>query len=137
MNANFEKLTYNTDMLRNSWKDQLGNFTIFASSNNADKGITDFISWIYKNNYSKNLFAGSSLFTLLINKPKNGKFNYQQTLSISFNDSTRIYEMQYSDWDTIERHEDSDNAILWEAKSNGAELPMKFLEFMNWNKNWN
>lgn len=44
--------------------------------------------------------------------------------------------MEYSDLDTIERHEDRDKAILWEAKSNGTELPMKFLEFMDWNKNW-
>ncbi len=136
MTAAFEQLTYNAELLRNSWRDQLKSFELFASNGSVDRGLTDFINWMCGNSHSEELFAGSSLFTLLISKPKNGKLNYQQTLAINFDLGTGLYEMKYSDWDTIEKPEDSKDAILWKVKCTGIELPMRFIQFMKWNKSW-
>lgn len=136
MTANFEQLTYNDEMLKNSWEKQLINFKVFKSNKTIDNGMIDFINWILQNSYSQNLYAGSSMYTLLISKPKIGRLNYQQTLEIKFDILTKLYDLKYSDWDTIDSPEDSKNAILWKFKCTGIELSTRFLEFMEWNKNW-
>ena len=74
--------------------------------------------------------------TLLISKPNNGKLNYQQTLAIRFNRETDKLNLDYSDWDTVEREEDFKEAIIWAAECSGQELQEKFEEFIAWNKAW-
>ena len=137
MIAVFEKLTYNSEMLKNSWKNQLVLFEKLNKSKISDYQFTNFIDWILRTRYSEELFAGSSMWRLLISMPKpNGKLNYQQTLKIEFDNGTGLYEMEYSDWDTISNKDDYRKAILWTRKSTGIELINNFLEFINWNKNW-
>ncbi len=137
MIAEFEKLMYNSEMLKNSWKNQLDLFEKLNKSKISDYQFTNFIDWILRTRYSEELFAGSSMWRLLISKPNpNGKLNYQQTLKIEFDNGTGLYEMEYSDWDTISDKDDYKKAILWTRKSTGIELVNNFLEFINWNKNW-
>lgn len=136
MTADFEQLIYNGEMLKNSWKNQMKHFEKFASNGTVDKGVIDFITWILTTNNSEKLFAGSSMWNLLISKPKNKKLNYQQTLKIQFDNRTSLYEMEYSDWDSIDKEDDYEKAIIWKTKCIGIELPIKFLEFIKWNKNW-
>ena len=137
MTADFEQLTYTAKLLKDSWEDKHTYFKLFASHGTVDHGMTDFISWIIQTNHSERLFAGSSMYRLLISKPKNGKLNYQQTLSISFDKPTGLYTMQYSDWDTIDHEKDYKDAIQWKSKCTGIELAARFLEFLEWNKSWN
>ncbi len=137
MMSEFEKLTYNSEMLKNSWKNQLVLFKKLNKSKISDYEFTNFIDWILRTRYSEELFAGSSMWRLLISMPNpNGKLNYQQTLKIEFDNGTGLYEMEYSDWDTISDKDDYKKAILWARKSTGIELVNNFLEFINWNKNW-
>jgi hypothetical protein len=137
MIAEFEKLTYNSEMLKNSWKNQLVLFKKLNKSKISDYEFTNFIDWILRTRYSEELFAGSSMWRLFISMPnQNGKLNYQQTLKIEFDNGTGLYEMEYSDWDTISAKDDYKKAIIWTRKSTGIELINNFLEFINWNKNW-
>lgn len=136
MTADFEHLTYNREMLNDSWKNQLSYFENFVRNGMVDKGVTDFITWILRTDNSKRLFAGSSMWNLLISKPKKGKLDYQQTLTIKFDNKTALYDMEYADWNTINNKEDYRQAVKWKSKCQGIELPIRFLEFIKWNKNW-
>ncbi len=136
MTADFEKVIYTPDMLKQCWEKQIGNFTTLSKAGWTDFSILDFIHYIRTTTYETNLFPGSSLGTLLISKPKGGYLNYQQTLSISFDKITGLFTMKYSDWETINSSDDSDKAILWIAKCAGIELGQKFQDFMLWQKNW-
>jgi len=137
MTAKFEKLTYNSEMLKNSWKNQFVLFEKLNKSKISDYEFTNFIDWILRTRYSEKLFASSSMWRLLISMPNpNGKLNYQKTLKIEFDNGTGLYEMEYSDWDIINHKDDYKKAILWTKKSTGIELINNFLEFINWNKNW-
>ena len=99
--------------------------------------MTNFIDWILRTGYSEELFSHSSMWRLLISKPNpEGKLNYQQTLKIQFDIKNSLYEMEYSDWDTIENENDDEKAVIWTTKCTGIELINEFLEFMKWNKKW-
>jgi len=137
MTEEFEKLTYNSEMLKKSWKDQLVLFEKLNKSKISEYRFANFINWILRTRYSEELFVASSMWRLFISMPKpNGKLNYQQTLKIEFDNGTGLYEMEYSDWDTISDKDDYELAILWRRKSAGNELINNFLEFINWNKRW-
>jgi hypothetical protein len=136
MTADFEKAFYSRDMLKHCWDEQLEYFTTLTKSGWTHFSILDFIRYIQTTIYATILFPGSSLGTLLISKPKDGYLNYQQTLAISFDRTTELFTLQYSDWDLIESADDSAKAILWTVKCPGIELGQKFLDFLKWKKNW-
>lgn len=136
MIADFEKVIYTAEQLRQCWDQQIDNFTSLAKAGWTNDSIIDFINYINTTIYKTTLFPGSSLGTLLISKPKNGYLNYQQTLSISFDKTSGLFTMQYSDWDVISSSADSDKAILWAIKCPGIELEQKFQDFLDWQKNW-
>ena len=77
------------------------------------------------------------MYSLLISKPIKGKLNYQQTLSIEYDEKCELYSMKYSDWNVIDSREDYKNTVLWKSKCSNVELPAKFIEFIDWNKDWN
>ena len=136
MTADFEKVKYDPDMLKQCWDEQIDNFTTLAKAGWTHISIIDFIHYIQTTNYNTTLFPGSSLGKLLISKPKDGYLNYQQTLSIDFDKTTGLFIMKYSDWDTINSADDYQKAILWTVKCPGIELVQKFQDFLKWQKNW-
>jgi len=136
MTADFEKVIYSPDMLKQCWDKQIDNFQTLAKSGWTHFSILDFIHYIRTTIYKSTLFPGSSLGTLLISKPKDGYLSYQQTLAIKFDKTTGLFTMQYSDWDIINSESDSDKAILWTAQCSGVELGQKFQDFLDWQKNW-
>lgn len=136
MIADFEQLTYNDEMLKECWDEQIISFESLVAAGWTDTRILDFINYLRKTSYASVLFPGSSMGNLLISKPKNGKLNYQQTLAIKFDRSTDLFLMEYSDWDLIDSRDDTKKAIQWNIKCSGIELAQRFQEFAEWNKNW-
>lgn len=136
MIADFEQLTYTPEMLRKEWDKYVGHFKNLISGGWTNKGVINLIEYIRKKNHADNFFPGSSLGTLLISKPKNGKLNYQQTLAVSVDKLTNKISLSYSDWDTIDKQEDWKSAILWTAECSEEQLVFKFEEFAKWNKKW-
>lgn len=138
MTADFEQLTYTGEMLKDSWEKQLVIFKKLEKTRIAEYGISNFIDWILLNKYySEWLFVSSSMWRLLISMPKpDGKLNYQQTLEIQVDPKTSLFTMEYSDWDSINTKSDYEKAITWKTKCTNIELVTKFVEFINWNKDW-
>jgi hypothetical protein len=136
MIAAFEQLDYSSEMLRNAWDNQSQDFKGLISGGWTNNYVLELINYIRTSEYADRLFPGTSLGTLLISKPRNGKLNYQQTLAISVNNEKTKIKLTYSDWDVIDRREESQKAILWKAECNGEKLKETFCEFMEWNKNW-
>lgn len=138
MTADFEQLTYTSEMLKDSWKKQLAVFKNLGKTRIAEYGISNFIDWILLNKYySERLFVSSSMWRLLISMPKpDGKLNYQQTLEIQVDPKTLLFTMEYSDWDSIDTKNDYEKAIIWKRKCTKLELITRFIEFINWNKDW-
>lgn len=138
MTADFEQLTYTSEMLKNSWKEQLVIFENLSKTRITEYGLSNFIDWIIRTAYySERLYAGSSMWRLLIRMPKpNGKLNYQQTLEIQVDSKTSLYTMKYSDWDIIDNRDDYEKAVVWKTKCTQIELINKFIEFIHWNKDW-
>lgn len=136
MIADFEQLTYTPEMLRQVWDESADHFKSFIHSGWTNKAVIDLIEYIRQTPYADKFFPGSSIGTLLISKPKNGKLNYQQTLAVSVDNQTNRIFLKYSDWDTIDRQEDWEKTILWTAECSTEDLKDKFEEFIKWNKNW-
>ena len=136
MIASFEQLTYDDQMLRNAWKEQIEGFKLLVNGGWTRTEIVDFITYVSNTNWASLLFPGSSLGTLLISKPHNGKLNYQQTLAIRYDDILDLFKMQYSDYDTIDSKKEWKNAILWSKECKGIDLIKNFNEFLKWNKKW-
>jgi hypothetical protein len=137
MIADFEKIAFSADMLKQCWKDQVENFTALANAGWTDHSIVAFLHYIGTTIYETKLFPGSSLGNLLISRPnKDGYLNYQQTLSISFDKATGFFTLRYFDWDSIDSADDSDKATLWSVKCFGIELGQRFQDFLTWQKTW-
>jgi hypothetical protein len=136
MIADFEQLTYTPEMLRKEWDKQVEHFKSLIAGGWTNKDVVELIEYIRHANYADKFFPGSSIGTLLISKPKNGKLNYQQTLAISVDNQTKQTILQYTDYDTIEREEDWEKSLLWKIESSEGQLKDKFEEFMKWNKAW-
>lgn len=137
MIADFEKIMYTADMLKQCWDDQVDNFTTLANAGWTNYSLVDFLRYIKTTIYYTLLFPGSSLGTLLISRPdKDGYLNYQQTLSISFDNASGLFTLQYSDWDVIDSADEWHKAILWSVKCTGADLGQKFQDFLMWQKKW-
>lgn len=136
MIADFEKVKHTPEMLKQCWEEQVASFAALANIGWVHFAIVDFINYVRTTVYETTLFPGSSLGTLLISKPNDGFLNYQQTLSISFDNTTGLFTMKYSDWDTIDSKDDFEKAILWTVKCSGIELGQKFQDFLDWQKNW-
>jgi hypothetical protein len=134
MIADFEQLTYTPEMLREVWDNKVKSFQDLISGGWTNEYVLDFINYIRTTEYANIFFPGSSLGTLLISKPTNGKLNYQQTLAISV-ENEKI-KLKYSDWDAIDTPDDWKKTVLWIAECHGRELKVKFLEFIEWNTNW-
>jgi len=136
MTADFEQQTYDSDKLKESWKQSLNSADRLVEGNWTSHHLRSFIEWINGNAYSGIFFPGFSLGTLLISKPTNGKLNYQQTLSIKYDNQTDLFTMEYSDWDLIDSADESEKAIMWTLKCPGIDLGRHFMEFINWKQNW-
>lgn len=136
MKADFEKLTYDSAMLEEVWKELRNSAKGLVDAGWTSHHILTFIDWFNGNAYSSLLFPGFSLGKLLISKPKDGKLNYQQTLAISYDNRTNLFTMQYSDWDLINSRDELEKAIQWSLKCPGTDLCRHFIEFSRWNNNW-
>lgn len=136
MTADFEQMTYDSDKLKEAWKQSLNSADRLVEAKWTSHHLRSFIEWINGNAYSGILFPGFSLGTLLISKPTNGKLNYQQTLSIKYDKQTELFTMEYSDWDLIDSVDEYKKAIMWTQKCPGIDLGRHFIEFLNWKQNW-
>lgn len=136
MIADFEQLTYSPEMLREVWNNQGHQFKGLISAGWTNEKVLQLIDHIRKTKYAAELFPGSSMGALLLSKPRRGKLNYQQTLTVSFDNQRNKFIMKYSDWDIIDNKDEWEKSILWEAECIGEELTNKFDEFIAWNTNW-
>ena len=136
MFAAFEKLTYTPDMLHESWTKFYKNYQDLLPGGFTSQEIVDLVKYISESKFSYHLFPGSSLGRLLISKPRQGKLNYQQTLTIELKWNSGIIKLTYDDWDTLNAGDKTSNAILWTKECSGKQLFDNFNEFVSWNKSW-
>lgn len=136
MIADFEQLIYTPEMLRKEWGKFPAHFKGLISGGWTNMSVVNLIEYILLTKYADQFFPGSSIGTLLISKPKKGKLNYQQTLAVSVDNLTNKISLQYSNWDTIDKSEDSEKAILWRKDCSEDQLIEAFEEFIKWNKSW-
>ena len=136
MIADLEQLNYTSDMLRRAWDLQVETLKLLVSGGWTNNHVIELVNYIRSTDYAAQLFPGNSLGRLLISKPRNGKLNYQQTLTISVDNIKGKIVLTYSDWDIIDRPEDWQQTVLWTRECGGEELKEKFNQFLEWNKNW-
>lgn len=133
-NSYHEKLIYSPEMIQSEWGNMSDRFVDLIKGGWANEKVLDLIEHIKKSNYSSEFYPGSSMGRLLISKPKNGKLNYQRTLSVETKMHQKEIVLEYSDWDIIK--DKSENPILWRTECLPENLIEKFEEFIKWNKNW-
>jgi len=136
MTASFEQLKYSSLMLREEWTKMVSTFNDLANNGWTDNAIIELITYISISEFGAKLFPGSSLGTLLISKPIDGRLNYQTTLGISFDKKTNKFVFSYSDWDSIDNREDYIKAIIWKQECQKSELKTSFIDFIKWNETW-
>ncbi len=138
MIADFEQLSYTSEMLADRWNDISKIYEQLGDSNFAMNELLELVNWIRSTNLSQFLFPGTSLGRLLISKPdEQGKLNYQQTLKIGFHQESGNYDFSYSDWDLIDKNSEYQKAILWSNSYKPDELRNGLEEFLVWKPEWN
>ncbi len=138
MIADFEKLAYSGEMLSIAWDDVFKIYKQLEHSNFTTVELLELITWIKSTSLSKFLFPGMSLGRLLISKPdKQGKLNYQQTLTIAYNPKSDNYDFTYSDWDIINTKSEYQKAIIWRLACKRDHLITGMETFLEWKPEWN
>tara|TARA_Y100000590_G_scaffold394408_1_gene473546 strand:- start:430 stop:873 length:444 start_codon:yes stop_codon:yes gene_type:complete len=137
MTADFEQLSYSSEMLMNAWDGVSETYEELRYSNFASNELYEFVNWIRKTTLSQLLFPGISLGQLLISKSdEHGRLNYQKTLKIGLNQQTGNYDFSYSDWDLIREGSDWGKAIVWAKSCQTDQLRNCFEEFLAWKPEW-
>ena len=136
MIADYEKLIYTDEMLRETWVRQIDHFVSLIDGGWTNSEVVDLIRFISGSKYGAILFPGSSVGRLLISKPQNGRLNYQQTLDVTVDIADKSIVMTYTNFDLIESLDDHRTSIEWQKTVENGNLLRSFLEFVEWNKLW-
>lgn len=87
--------------------------------------------------YSKGLFPGTSMHSLLISIPSIGKVNYQHTLHIGYDELTEMVKLSMKIWPNKDRStEDLKDAVKWSTTCQPSELVDTFEHFLNEHPDW-
>lgn len=136
MIADYEQLTYTGKMLRENWVRQIDHFLSLIEGGWTNSEVVELIRFISESKYGETLFPDSSLGTLLISKPQNGRLNYQQTLEVAVNNSEGKMYLIYTNFDLINSIDEYKNSIEWCKEVEEGNLKRDFFEFVAWNKSW-
>jgi hypothetical protein len=84
------------------------------------------IEHILDTGYSKGLFPGTSMFSLLISLPMNGKVDFRDTLHISYDELNQVAEYKLK----------QNKAIVWENTCQPSEIIDTLEHFLNDHPDW-
>ena len=106
-----------------------------------NKPVYRCIRWLMEHildvGYSKGLFPGTSMYSLLISIPLDGKVNYKHTLHIRYDELTHVIKLNMKVWLNNERStEDLAEAIKWSTVCQPTELIDTFEHFLNEHPDW-
>ena len=81
--------------LEASWKDILSTFDLLIENGHKLRPIRFLIRHIIEKGYSAELYAGSSLWSLLISLPKDMKIDFTRTLKVEIEQITSTVKFRY------------------------------------------
>jgi hypothetical protein len=81
--------------LESSWKDILSTFDLLIENGHKLRPIGFLIRHIIKKGYSTELYAGSSLWSLLISLPKDMTIDFTKTLKVEIDQLTSTVKFRY------------------------------------------
>jgi len=109
---------------------------IWVETNTHYRSLTEHTSgyrcirWVIEHildaGYSKGLFPGTSMYTLLISLPTKGKVDYSNTLRIAYDELNQVAEYKLR----------LNKAIVWETSCQPSEIIDTFEHFLNEHPDW-
>jgi hypothetical protein len=76
--------------------------------------------------YSKGLFPGTSMFSLLISLPRDGKVDYSRSLRIDYDEPTQVFGFKLK----------VDKTLVWETTCQPSEIIDTLEHFLNEHQDW-
>ena len=119
-----------TTDLEISWTEILSTFDKFIENGHKLRPIRFLIRHIIENGYSRRLFAGSSLWSLLISLPSNLTVDFARTLRVDIDQLTSTVKFTYKN--KLARPDEP----IWTETCQLTEIIDIFEYFIEINKDW-
>lgn len=125
------------DDLTPMWHETNVSYRGFTEHKPAYRCIRWLIEHILDAGYSKSLFLGTSMYSLLISIPLEGKVNYKHTLHIGYDELTQVVKLNLKIWPNEQRStKDLKDAVNWSTTCQPTELIDTFEHFLNEHPDW-
>lgn len=119
------------------WRERNSTYRDLTENKPAYRCIRWLMEHILDAGYSRGLFPGTSMYSLLISVPMEGKVNYKRTLHIGYDELTQVVKLNMKIWPNEQRStEDLEDAIKWSTTCQPTELIDTFEHFLNEHPDW-
>lgn len=116
---------------RKKWADTFVSFDMMINNGLKLRPIRFLIRHIIESGYDSRFFPGSSMYSLLISLPKNGKVDYTRTLCVNIDQSTSKVHFDYFTGDRERRN------LKWSTSCELTEINDIFEYFLIIETAWN
>jgi|GEM_PF-2810755 len=119
------------------WKDVNDRYRSLTESEPAYRCVRWLLEHIIDTGYSKNLFPGTSMYSLLVSLPVDGKVNYTRTLRVAYDEQAQVVSLQLKIWPDPQRSpHDIEKGIKWSVNCQPSEVIETFEHFLNEHSDW-
>ena len=119
------------------WKEVNSAYRLLTEGKLQFRCVRWLLEHIIDSGYSKYLFPGTSMYTLLVSLPTDGKVNYTRTLQVAYDEPTQVVSLELKIWPNPHRSpEDIEQAIPWSIICQPSEVIDTFEFFLNEHSDW-
>lgn len=108
------------------WIETNTRYRALTENKPAYRCIRWLIEHILDAGYSKGLFPGTSMYSLLISLPTNGKADYSNTLRVAYDELTQVADFKLT----------LNKALMWETTCQPTEIIDTLENFLNEHPDW-
>ncbi len=128
-----EGATITKDQLTENWNRIFGFYESLVKQGSSLKPIKHLVQHIIKQGHSTKLYGGTSLYSLLISIPVDGRINYTKTLHVSYEQMIQVVTFTYHNKPRNLRTEENRD---WSVECQATEAIDTFEHFLNEHKDW-
>lgn len=114
------------DDLTPRWRETNVTYRALTENKPAYRCIRWLMEHILDAGYSKDLFPGTSMYSLLISIPKDGKVDYSRTLRIGYDELTQVADLKLK----------LNKTVVWETTCQPLEIIDTLEHFLNEHPDW-
>jgi hypothetical protein len=126
-----DKIT--TEELIKNWNRILNFYDNLIDQGSKLRPLRFLVRYIIEQDYSNEIYGGTSLYNLLLSLPTENKIDYTKTLHVEYDQLTQTVKLNYHDKPRNERTRENRD---WTIECQATEIVDTFEHFLNEHEDW-